>query len=65
MLLAHVISKVTTPIVMGGMYLVVITPIGVVRRWLGGDPLKHDQVGRGFWKPRAANRRASNLNRQF
>ena len=35
---AHLISKVTTPIFMGVVYFVVITPIGFLRR-LGGSPL--------------------------
>ncbi|HEV8319810.1 MAG TPA: SxtJ family membrane protein, partial [Vicinamibacterales bacterium] len=35
MALAHAISKVTTPIVMGIMYFLVVTPIGFVRRLLG------------------------------
>jgi hypothetical protein len=65
MALAHRISMVTTPVVMGAMYLLVITPIGILRRWFGGDPLKHSQGERGFWKPRPANRRSSNLRRQF
>jgi hypothetical protein len=39
MRLALAISKVTTPIIMSGVYFVVITPIGVVMRWLGRNPL--------------------------
>ena len=41
MALAHAISKVTTPIVMGVMYLVVLTPVGLLRRSFGGNPLVH------------------------
>jgi hypothetical protein len=33
--LAHAISKVTTPIFMGIVYFVVITPMGFIRRRLG------------------------------
>lgn len=36
--LAHLLSKVTTPIFMSVVYFLVITPIGFVRR-LGGGPL--------------------------
>jgi uncharacterized membrane protein len=36
--LAHAISKVTTPIFMGVVYFVVMTPIGLVRR-LAGSPI--------------------------
>ncbi len=39
--LAHLISKVTTPIVMGVMYLLVLTPVGLLRRTFGGNPMVH------------------------
>jgi hypothetical protein len=65
MALAHAISKVTTPIIMGVLYLLVITPIGWLRRALGGNPLEHTQVAEGFWHPRPENRRGGDLRRQF
>ena len=64
--LARVISKVTTPIVMGVMYLFVLTPIGWIRRMLGGDPMVHAAQGQGFWHVRPEGRRRSNsMRRQF
>jgi saxitoxin biosynthesis operon SxtJ-like protein len=64
--LAHLISKVTTPIVMGVMYLLVITPVGVLRRRLGGNPLVHAPAERSFWRTRPENgRRTASLSRQF
>lgn len=65
MKLAHVISKVTTPIVMGVMYLLVLTPVGVLRRMFGGNPMVHDAASDSYWKPRPEGRRAGNLTRQF
>jgi len=65
MTLAHAISKVTTPIVMGIMYFLVITPIGIVRRLVGGNPLEHAPAGQSFWKPRPPGRRRSSMRRQF
>ncbi len=62
---AHLISKVTTPIVMGAMYLLVLTPFGVLRRWFGGNPLVHRAEDRGFWKSRPKGHGRSNLARQF
>jgi hypothetical protein len=59
--LAHAISKVTTPIFMGVVYYLVITPIGVVRRMAGGNPLRADQGG---WVDRQGSPR-SDLTRQF
>jgi len=64
--LAHAISKITTPIVMGIMYLVVLTPIGLLRRNLGGNPLTHGLEHDGYWKSRPAGKRQSaSLERQF
>jgi hypothetical protein len=64
--LAHLISKVTTPIVMGAMYLLVITPVGLLRRRLGGNALVHAPVERSYWRTRPANaRRTASLSRQF
>ena len=65
MKLAHLISKVTTPIVMGGMYLLVLTPVGLLRRTLGGNPMVHTAAGGSYWKSRPAGSRAGNLTRQF
>jgi len=65
MRLAHAISKVTTPIVMGIMYLVVMTPFGIGRRLFGGNPLEHSPDEQGFWHARPTERRRSNLSRQF
>lgn len=65
MKLAHLISKVTTPIVMGVMYLLVLTPVGLLRRTLGGNPMVHTPEGDSYWKSRPAGSRAGNLTRQF
>jgi hypothetical protein len=66
MALAHAISKVTTPIVMGAMYLGVLLPVGVLRRWLGGNPLVHDEREHSFWRSREAGaRRSASMRRQF
>jgi hypothetical protein len=63
--LAHAISKVTTPIFMGVVYFVVLTPIGILRRMLGGDPMKHPAVEDSYWRTRPENKRRGDLNRQF
>jgi hypothetical protein len=65
MKLAHLISKVTTPIVMGVMYLLVLTPVGLLRRLFGGNPMVHQLSGASYWKPRPAGRRAGDITRQF
>ena len=65
MQLAHLISKVTTPIVMGVMYLLVLTPVGLIRRAVGGNPLVHEPQSGSYWKSRPEGKRAGNLTRQF
>ncbi|MEO8194714.1 MAG: hypothetical protein ABI681_12760, partial [Gemmatimonadales bacterium] len=47
------LSRVTTPIFMSIVYFVVLTPIGLLRRSFGSNPLVHDAVGGSYWKPRA------------
>jgi hypothetical protein len=66
MALAHAISKVTTPIVLGVMYLGVLLPVGVVRRAVGGNPLVHAEHDHSYWRSRpAGSRRTGSLRRQF
>ena len=65
MQLAHLISKVTTPIVMGVMYLVVLTPVGLLRRTIGGNPMVHELHDTSYWRSRPEGNRAGNLTRQF
>ena len=67
MALAHLISKVTTPIVMGVMYLLVLTPVGFLRCRFGGNPLVHAPAETELLASRArkASRRSSSLSRQF
>jgi hypothetical protein len=66
MALAHAISKVTTPIVMGVMYLVVMSPVGVLRRLFGGNPLAHAEQSGSYWRSREPGaRRSADMRRQF
>jgi hypothetical protein len=66
MALAHAISKVTTPIVMGVMYLLVLTPVGFLRCKLSSNPLVHTPAGNSYWQSRPeGSRRSSSLSRQF
>jgi hypothetical protein len=66
MALAHAMSKVTTPIVMGVMYLLVFATIGSIRRRLGGNPLVHAEQEHSYWHGRAAGaRKSASMRRQF
>jgi hypothetical protein len=64
--LAHAISKVTTPIVMGIMYLLVLTPVGILRCRLGSNPLVHAPTNDSYWQSRPEGaRRTRSMSRQF
>lgn len=52
--LALMISKVTTPLVMGAMYWLVLTPTGVLRRTFGKNPLASPPTGDSYWRRHSA-----------
>ena len=62
--LAHAISKVTTPVFMGIVFFVVMTPIGLLMRLFGRRPLVHRERSGGFWAAPASGGR-SDIERQF
>jgi hypothetical protein len=61
--LAHAISRVTTPIFMGIVYFLVITPVAAVRRAVGGNPLRAHRGASGWVDRQTAPR--GDLTRQF
>ena len=63
--LAAAISKVTTPIVMGVLYFVVLTPVGLLMRLLGRNPLGHAPTDSTAWVRRPEGARRGDLERQF
>jgi len=64
MRLALAMSKVTTPIFLGIVYFVVVTPIGILRRVAGHRSLEHSVGNGGYWVVRPEPRQ-SDLRRQF
>ena len=64
MALAHFISRFTTPVIMGVIYYGVITPIGLIMRAFGSNPLTHASNGQSYlaWRNGAPR---SDLHRQF
>ena len=65
MIFALLLSKVTTPIIMGILYFVVVTPLGWILRLVGHRPLEHGKNGRAIWIARPAEARKSDMERQF
>lgn len=60
---ARALSRITTPIFMGVVYLLVITPIAVIRRTVGGNPLRAHRGATGWVDRQQAPR--GDLTRQF
>jgi saxitoxin biosynthesis operon SxtJ-like protein len=63
--LAHLLSTVTTPIFLGVVFFLVVTPVGWLKRLLGSRPLRHPP-GPSAWVTRAPDaRRGGDMQRQF
>ena len=60
---ARALSRVTTPIFMGVVYFLVITPIAAMRRAVGGNPLRAHRGATGWVDRQQAPR--GDLTRQF
>ena len=58
MLLAEGLSFVTTRIILGIVFFLIVTPIGVIKRLSGWDPLNR-RSGRGasYWRPYSERQR--------
>jgi hypothetical protein len=64
MSLGQGIAKITTPIILGAMYLVVVMPLGALVRLAGRNPLRHRARDDSYWTPVASGGR-SDLDKQF
>ena len=64
MAFGHAISKVTSPVVMGAAYFLVLTPIGLLMRACGYNAIRHREKDGGFWVSAPSGGR-SNLETQF
>jgi Saxitoxin biosynthesis operon protein SxtJ len=63
---ALAMSKVTTPIFLSIVYFGVLTPIGLVRRLLGGSPIAVKRQGRTTWVDRSEQGRSpADMEHQF
>lgn len=63
--LALLISRVTTPIFMGIVYYLLLTPVGLVRRMLGRGSLRIDRDAETYWVRRTDGGSRTDLHRQF
>jgi hypothetical protein len=66
MRLALAISKVTTPVVMGLVYILVISVIGCLGRLFGHNAIKRPAASASYWVPyRKKRNRKDSMERQF
>jgi hypothetical protein len=63
---AHAMSRVTTPIILGIVYFLVVTPTGLVRRLSGHASLKSANTNETAWTVREVRARPpADMKRQF
>ena len=65
MALAKMISKVTTPVFMGAIYFLVLTPAGFLARLLGHRPLSRARGATTYWQSRPPGARRGEMDHQF
>ncbi len=65
MKLALVISRVTTPIFMGIVYFLVLTPTAVLRRVVGGNPMRHQATEGSYWMKHSTSADKDAMLHQF
>lgn len=66
--LGHAIGRVTSPVVLGVIYYMALTPVAILRRTFGRSPMARDAKARTYWIPRAPQdegERRRALERQF
>lgn len=64
--LALAISRVTTPIILGILYYLVVLPTGLIMRAAGRNPMRHAADGGSYFRPRDSGEAArGDLERQF
>ena len=66
MTVGHVLGWVNTRIILGVVFYAVVTPIGIVRRWLGKDPMGRQlRTDLDSYRIVRKPRPASHLTRQY
>ncbi len=59
------IARVATAIVFTLVYFLILTPVAIVRRVFGGNPLRHRLVEGGYWVRRSpAESERANMRRR-
>ncbi|MBI5630486.1 MAG: hypothetical protein HY921_06340 [Elusimicrobia bacterium] len=63
---AKVLARINTALVLGVMYYLVMTPVGLALRLFSGDPLEREWGSEpSYWKTRTSGEDLSSYERQF
>jgi hypothetical protein len=66
MAIGHIMGWINTRIILGFIFYLIVTPIGVFRRWLGKDPMgRHLRPNLDSYRITRKPRPASHLTRQY
>ena len=66
MMVGHVLGWINTRIILGVVFFVIVTPVGLVRRWLGKDPMGRNlRPDLDTYRVMRNPRPASHLKRQY
>ncbi len=66
MAVGHILGWINTRIILGVVFYVIVTPIGVVRHWLGKDPIgQHLRPDLDTYRVTRKSRPASHLTKQY
>jgi len=66
MAVGHVMGWINTRIILGVVFYVIITPIGIIRSWLGNDPMGRKlRPDLDTYRVARKQRPASHLTRQY
>jgi hypothetical protein len=65
--LGVLLGMIVSPIVTGALFFLVFTPFGMVRRWMGKDPLglSLDRGAKTYWTLRNTSEKPSSMTNQF
>lgn len=67
MVVNYPIGWVVTHVVMAFIFYLVVTPVGVIMRLTGRDPMERafDRLAKTYWKPRRSDPNSSRYFRQY
>lgn len=65
MRMAEAVSKITLPFLMGAVFYLVLTPVGLLMRLFGRDPMERDDEARSVWKRREEVGGRGGMENQF